>query len=128
MKYKRRRFMFVRNKNYENAIQKVRIDVGTLVGLEKDDEAYVVLKELPTSEMLRLKDASDGGESAIMDFFKSVLPKIITDHNFYETEQKKMTNEAVTEFIFEKLELSSKVISGYSNAAFFTQMSKREEK
>ena len=120
--------MFVRNKNYDNAIQKVRIDVGTLVGLEKDDEAYVVLKELPTSEMLRLKDASDGGESAIMDFFKSVLPKIITDHNFYETEQKKMTNEAVTEFIFEKLELSSKVISGYSNAAFFTQMSKREEK
>lgn len=120
--------MFVRNKNYENAIQKVRIEVGTLVGLEKDDEAYLVLKELPTQEMLALKAASDEGEIAIMDFFKKVLPKIIADHNFYETEQKKMSNEAVTDFIFEKLDLSGKVISGYSNAAFFTQASKREEK
>ena len=120
--------MFVRNKNYDNAIQKVRIDVGTLVGLEKDDEAYVVLKELPTSEMLNLKNASENGELAIMDFFKSVLPKIITDHNFYETEQQKMTNEAVVNLIFEKLELSNKIITSYSNAAFFTQMSKREDK
>lgn len=120
--------MFIRNKNYDNAIQKVRIEVGTLVGLEKDDEAYIVLKELPTQEMLALKSASEAGEEAIMDFFKQVLPKIMADHNFYETEQKKMTNEAVTDFIFEKLDLSSKVISSYSNAAFFTQASKRENK
>lgn len=120
--------MFVRNKNYDNAIQKVRIEVGTLVGLEKDDEAYIVLKELPTSEMLALKKASEEGEDKIMEFFKAVLPKIMADHNFYETEQKKMTNDAVAELVFEKLELTNKVISSYSNAAFFTQLSKNADK
>ena len=120
--------MFVRTKNYDNAIQKIRIDVGTLVGLEKDDEAYIVLKELPTSEMLGLKRASEEGEDKIMEFFKSVLPKIMADHNFYETEQKKMSNEEVVNFIFEKLELTNKVISSYSNAAFFTPVSKNADK
>lgn len=120
--------MFVRNKNYDSAIQKIRIDVGTFVGLEKDDEAYVVLKELPTSEMLALKEASEKGEDAIMDFFKTVLPKIMTDHNFYETEQQKMTNAAVTDLIFERLTLSNKVISSYSNASFFTLQKPSEEK
>lgn len=120
--------MFVRNKNYDNAIQKVRINVGTCVGLENDDEAYIVLKELPTSEMLGLKKASEEGEDQIMDFFKKVLPKIITEHNFYETEQQKMSNEAVIELVFERLELTNRVISGYSNAAFFTPVSKKEDK
>ena len=50
--------MFARERDYSTFLQTVRIDVGTLVGLEKDEEAYVILKELPTLEMLRLTDAS----------------------------------------------------------------------
>ena len=30
--------MFVKAKNYESAIQKVRIELGTLLGLETDEE------------------------------------------------------------------------------------------
>lgn len=48
--------MFIKTRNYDKCIQKVRIEVGTLVGLEKDDEAFILLKELPTLEMLRLKE------------------------------------------------------------------------
>lgn len=37
---------YVRNKAYENAIQKIRVEFGTLIGLETDEEAYVVLKSV----------------------------------------------------------------------------------
>lgn len=114
--------MFVKSKNYDKAIQKVRINVGTLVGLENDDEVYLILKELPTRETLILKDKYNEGINVLIEFFESVLPDIIVEHNFYETEQKKMSNDEVTKFIFEKTELSSKVLTEYANASFFTQM------
>jgi len=43
--------MFIREKAYENAIQKIRVDFGTLIGEEKDEDAYVVLKELRSSSI-----------------------------------------------------------------------------
>lgn len=120
--------MFVRQKQLDNCIQKVRINIGTLVGLEKDDECYIVLKELPTLEVLKLKEAHDKGIQAIMEFFKEIIPYILVDHNLYETEQQKMTNEAVADLIFDKNELTNKVITEYSNASFFTPASKTEDK
>ena len=45
-------------------------------------------------------------------------------HNLEETEGVLMSNEAVTELIFEKLPLTGKVIGDYSNAAFFTRENK----
>ena len=36
--------MFVKTRNYDKAIQKVRIVAGTYVGLEKDDQAFLILK------------------------------------------------------------------------------------
>jgi len=106
----------------------VRVEFGTLIGEEKDEDAYVVLKELPTLEMMSLKEAQEKGEVELMKFFKAVIPSILTDHNLYETETQKMTKEEVANFIFEKLSVTSKVIGGYSNAAFFTQGNKAEEK
>ena len=119
--------MFVKTRNYDKAIQKVRIEVDTYVGLEKDDEAFLILKELPTQDMLKLKD-TNGGNTETLTFFKEVMPHIIVDHNFYETEQKKMKNEEVVEFIFEKFDLCTKVLSDYSNASFFTQRKGKEGK
>lgn len=115
---------FVRKNAYDNAIQKVKITIGTLLGLEKDDEAYVVLKELPTMEMMKLTEAESAGQKELMEFFKEVLPNIIVSHNLEETEGVLMSNKAVTELIFEKLDLTGKVVGDYSSAAFFTQGSK----
>ena len=53
-----------------------------------------------------------------MEFFKEVLPRIIVTHNLYETETKLMTNEEVTDFIYEKLELTSKVVGEYTSYMF----------
>ena len=120
--------MFVRQKAYDNAIQKVRVEFGTLIGLEEDKEAFVLLKELPTMEMMQLNEAHEKGHKELIEFFRQVLPHIIVDHNLYETEEKKMTTEAVTAFIFEKLDVTSKIVSDYASASFFTQKNKTDDK
>ena len=48
--------MYRKDLNYSNSLRKVKIEFGTLLGLEKDDEAYVTLKELDTMTTLKLKD------------------------------------------------------------------------
>lgn len=115
--------MFIKTKHYENCIQKVRIEVGTLVGLKADDEAFIVLKELPTLEMLKLKEASEQGENETLTLLRDLLPSILVDHNFYEDEnaQKKMKNQEVATLIFESLDLTVKVVNEYTHAAFFSR-------
>ena len=90
--------------------------------MEKDDEAFITLKELPTIDMLRLKDAAEKGEKESLFFFKEILPTIIADHNFYETEQKRMDTVAVTNLVFESLDLTLKVINEYTRSSFFTRV------
>ena len=111
---------YVRNKAYKNAIQKIRVDFGTIIGQEKDEDAYIVLKELPTMEMMQLKEAHEKGQKELLGFFKEVLPQIIVEHNLYETETQKMKNSDVAAFIYEKLDLTGKIIGEYASASFFT--------
>jgi len=115
--------MFIKTRNYDKCIQKVRIEVGTLVGLEKDDEAFILLKELPTLEMLRLKEASEKGENETLCLLRDLLPSILVDHNFYEDEnaQKKMKNQEVASLVFESLDLTVKVVNEYTHAGFFSR-------
>ncbi len=122
--------MFIKAKNYDKCIQKVRITVGTLVGLEKDDEAFIILKELPTLLMLKLKDSSQKGENETLSLLKELLPIILVDHNFYEDEngQKKMKSEDVASLIFESLDLTVKVVNEYTRASFFTRAQKNDAK
>lgn len=118
--------MFSRKRNYDNCIQKVTIEVGTLVGLQNDDEAYITLRELPTLEMLRLKEASERGEKETLEVFQTLLPTIIADHNFYEDEdgKVKMKNADLASLVFESVDLTLKVVGGYTEAAFFTRRRK----
>ena len=120
--------MFIQKRDYGAFLQSVRVNVGKEVGLEKEEDAYLVLRELPTLEMLELRDAYEKGQKELLVFFKTVLPKIIIEHNFYETDEKKMSVDALANLIFERMDLSGKVIGEYSTAAFFTRQSKKEEK
>lgn len=111
--------MYIKKSNYDNALKKVKIEFGKIIGLEEDKEAYVTLKELDTMTILKFKDVSQkGDQNDLMEFFKEVLPKIIVTHNLYETESKLMTNEEVAAFIYEKLELTSKVMGEYTSYMF----------
>ncbi|MBQ0070929.1 MAG: hypothetical protein KBS81_03600 [Spirochaetales bacterium] len=119
--------MFVRDRN-DSWLQKVKVEVGTLLGLGTDEEAYITLKEIPTIQMLELKDSYEKGDKALMEFFRGILPSIIVDHNFYETETKKMESEAIAELVFGSLALTRKVMDTYTQAAFFTRRKVSEDR
>ena len=108
--------MFIRS-NY-NYITKVKINIGTLLGCETDEEAYIVLREPTTELAIKLKNASGEGEEGILNFFKDALPKIIVEHNLYEEEGKLMSKADVASLIFENLPLTMKVVEEYSESAF----------
>ena len=118
--------MFYKNKNYEAAIQTVKIEIGTYLGCEKDEEAFIVLKEMPSMDMARLNKAQEESQESLMEFFKAELPLIIKTHNLMEDDEKKMSNKDVAELIYEKFDLTVKVITDYSNAAFFTRLNKKK--
>jgi hypothetical protein len=120
--------MYVQKKNYGAFLQSVKVNVGKECGMENEEDAFITLRELPTLEMMNLREAYERGEKELIMFFKDVLPAIIVDHNFYEDENKKMSNEEIAELIFQKMDLSSKVIGEYSKASFFTRKSKKGEK
>jgi hypothetical protein len=113
--------MFVRAKDYENYIVKVRIDIGLELGLENEADAFIELKELPTRETMRMKEIYAKGEVALLEYFEEILPVCVLNHNLYETEEKKMSNEEVTKLIFEKSILATKVIGEFIDKVFFIQ-------
>ena len=80
---------FVRQKAYDNAIQKVRIEFGTLIGLEKEDEVFVLLKELPTMEMMQLNEAHEKGQTELLKFFREVLLGLLLTITFMKREKRK---------------------------------------
>jgi len=109
--------MYVKKNDYDKALRKVKIEFGTLVGLDTDAEAFLELKELDTLTTLKLRSLADKQDEVIA-YFKDILPNIIVDHNLYETEDKKMSNKEIANFIFEKIELSTKVMTEYTKAIF----------
>lgn len=118
--------MFVRDKDYENAIQKVKILLGTKLGMEKDEDVYVTFREPSEKEVLLLKVAKDDVER--LDAFQKIFEASLVEHNFYETESLKMENKAVIELLFEKMDTTDKLISDYSSAVFLSRMSEGAEK
>lgn len=111
--------MYIKNQHYNNALRKVKIEFGTLIGLEEDKEAYITLRELDTMTTLQLKDVSQSGnQNEMMAFFRGILPKILVSHNLYESENTLLKNEEVADFIFQKLDLTTKVMSEYTKSMF----------
>lgn len=110
--------MFIKSKQYDQAIRKVTINVGKLFGLETDEEAFITMKELPTMEIMKLKTAVSEGEEASFKCMKEMFPQIITDHNFYMEEGKKMSNKDLIDLVFEKFSVTQEVVSKYTAAVF----------
>lgn len=120
--------MFIREKDYDKFLVKVKIEIGKELGLESDKEAFIELKEIPTIETLKLKEMTSKSEMELIEYFKTILPGIITDHNLYASETVKMTNEDVTTLLFEKTKLATKVIGDYLERAFFISVPKTKGK
>ena len=119
---------FYKDKHYANAIQKVRIDLGSIFGLEKDDEVHILLREPSEVESISFKKELTADEVKGVEFFKSILPGLIVDHDFFEDETKKMSNEDVAELVFSKSEAADHVLETYTNAVFRSRLNKKEGK
>lgn len=120
--------MFVKAKDFGKYIQTIRLSIGLELGLDSADEAFIKLRELPTMEMIALEKLQTGSDSDVCNYFREVLPSIIVDHNIYEDENVKMTNEGVCNLIFENTRLTLRVVKEYFSASFFTQSKRKEEK
>lgn len=112
--------MFVKSKDYGKYIFTQKISLGKEFGFETDDEVFITLRELDTKSVIKLKEASNSdSETASLEVFREILPNLIVDHNFYETEEKKMTTEEVTELLFEKVSTIGKVLNALKEKNFF---------
>ena len=117
---------FIREKHYDNAIQKIRINLGKELGLDKEDEAHVLFREPTEKEVLKIRVAKDDLER--VDAFKEIFEAGIIDHDFYEKENVRMEDKAVIALLFEKMDTTDKLITEYSNAVFRSRMSEAEGK
>lgn len=112
--------MFVKSKDYGKYIFTQKIPLGKEFGFETEEEVYITLRELDTKSVLKLKEASNSeSETASLEVFREILPALIVDHNFYETEEKKMNTEEVTELLFEKVTTIGKVLNALKEKNFF---------
>lgn len=118
--------MFVREKHYENAIQKVKVELGKELGLDNATDAHVTFREPTERDVLKLKAAQDEVER--LDAFKQIFVDSLIDHDFYEKEDVKMTAEAVIDLLFEKMDTTDKLVTEYSNAVFLSRMSEAEKR
>lgn len=111
--------MFVKTKDYGNYIHTQRIDLGSEFGKE-DSEIFIVLREMDTKSVIKLKASSASGEEgATLETFREILPNLIVDHNFYESDDKKMDSKEVTELLFEKISTIAKVLQSLQQNNFF---------
>lgn len=119
---------FIREKDYDNAIQKVRINVGKELNLEHEDDAFVIIKEPSEKEVLEFRTVKD--ESERIAVFEKLFRNRIVDHDFYEdvNKTKKMANDDVIDLLFEKIDTTNKVISEYSDAVFGSRMKSDKKK
>lgn len=62
--------MFIQKRDYGAFLQSVRVNVGKEVGLSKEEDAYLVLRELPTLEMLELRDAYEKRTKRAISIFQ----------------------------------------------------------
>lgn len=108
--------MYCPSKNYDRTIQKIKLEIGTFFGCEKDSEVFIVLKEPLTMDMMRLSSVDTGSPIEIMNYFKDIFPHIIVDHNFYRDEDgvEKMSNNEITELLWERFDLTNHVFSEYT--------------
>ena len=120
--------MYVHSKDHDSAVQSIRIEFGKMLGQDKDEDAWIELKELPAMELVKFNNIVKKDIDEALEYFQKILPRIIRKHNLMMTEDKEMTNKEVTDLLFEKFFIVSDIIEKYTHASFFSPMSKPKEK
>jgi len=115
-------------RDYENAIRKVTIKFGSKLNCESDDDAVIVVREPSELEVLTWTEAREEGTKKHMECFKDLLGKFIVKHNLMEDDVTPMSNEAVADLIYQKLDLCQFVLDEWSKSVFRSPQNSKEGK
>lgn len=115
-------------RDYENAIRKVTIKFGTKLNCETDDDAVIIVREPSELEALEWNEARKEGSKSSMEAFKKILGNSIVKHNLMEDDVKPMSNEAVADLIYQKIDLCNFVIGEWSKQVFTSPTNSKEGK
>ena len=98
--------MFITGKDF---IANKRIELGLSLGAENDGDAFIVLREPTTLELMDLQESKEAAGRKLLD----MIPALLMDHDFYETETKRMDAQGVARTLTEKPAAAMKVMSEY---------------
>jgi len=104
--------LYLANKN-SDFISKKRFDIGTWFDMAPE-EVQVTMKEPTTLQYLKIQEVwTKHDETEIIQSFYELFPELIVDHSFYQTENKKMTNQEVADLLFGKFEAITDIMKMY---------------
>jgi hypothetical protein len=103
----------------ESYLIKTRIEVGQFFGREAA-EAFIELREPNNKDLIRIKDGIGKSEAEALAAFSEIMPRIITDHNIYATEDQLKTSAEVAALIVERLGIYSYVVKRYAEDVVFS--------
>lgn len=92
-----------------------KVCIGSFLGQEKDEDAYVVLSEPSVRLAGKLKHL---GEDEALETFTEMLPDLIVEHNLYEDDEVLMSKSDVAELIGGKISLALHVLKGFTQGLF----------
>lgn len=119
---------YVNKRDRENAIIKVKIEFGTKLNCEKDEDAVITLREPTELEVLQWREAQQESNLKAMQEFRNLLVDMTLSHNLMEDENEKMSNDAVIDLIFSKTGLAEFVLTRWTEAVFRSPQSSKEGK
>lgn len=112
--------MFVKGKDF---ISTFRIDLGLELGCEKAEDAFIVLREPTTLELMDLQSSTEQARK-ILD----MIPAVLIDHDFYVSENVRMNAQQVAQTIGEKPTVAVKVMGEYVEKVIAPFQKKNERK
>ena len=118
--------MFDLEKDFDNAIQKVTIQIGDLLGKPKED-VFVTLSEPDTFATLKMNAVEKTKPEALVRYFDEIFDSILIDHNFMKGD-KKATNEEVHKILFKKFSVVESIVTQYIKEVFLSPQTRTREK
>jgi len=106
--------------NAEGFLVKTRVNLGDLLGVAPE-KVWVEMREPDTGDLLQISDQLSGASNAKqIEIISGLFPKILVDHNFYESQDKKMSLEAVSTLLKNRSKLTIRATSEYAEKVLFT--------
>ena len=120
--------MFDIARDSQKAIQKVKIYLGDLLGLDKKEDCFVELIEPETYDCIKVTEIrkNENQIDGAVHYLDEIFDRILVDHDFYDGTRKLETKE-VHEFLFKKFDVVNYILGEYMSKVFPSPRTETEE-